>query len=89
MQVILIGVFVAIGIAILTLVVALIPALTIDGTFVAALDGAVEFLIQVFDFARWFFPFNVFVMCLGIIIIVDNWTLLSRVVQYVVGVVRG
>ena len=89
MQVILIGILIAFVVGVLGLFFGLFPAFSPDSQFVQALDSAISFLIQFFDAARWFMPINIFLICIGVIWTVDNWALISRIVQYLVGLVRG
>ena len=74
---------------ILNLITLLIPDNIIPASFISGLDVLISTFIGFLNGARWFFDMNMFLLCFGIIIAVNNWALIARVVQFVVKVVRG
>ena len=89
MQAVLVVIIVAIITGVLGLLVGLFPAFLPDSQVIQLLDSGIAFLITFFDMARWFVPFDVFVLCFGAMLTVDHFALLSKLVQYLVGLVRG
>lgn len=67
----------------------LLPALNVPLGFMSSLDGMVSFFIQILRTASFFVPLDVLVICLTVMFVVDNFVLLSRVVQYILKLVRG
>ncbi len=75
--------------AVLALLVIVLPSLNMDNSFFTILDSAIALLITFFDYARWFIPLNVFVVCFVAMIVVDQWALIFRILQNLVEFVKG
>lgn len=67
----------------------LLPALNVPPNFLSAMDGMVNFFIQILRTASFFIPLDILILCLGVMFVVDNFALLSRVVQYILKLIRG
>lgn len=67
----------------------LLPALHVPVNFINAVDSCFAFFIKFFGIASFFIPLDVLVMCLGVILLIDNFALISRVVQYILKLIRG
>lgn len=67
----------------------LLPALNVPSKFINAIDSCFAFFINFFGIASFFIPLDVLVMCLGVILLIDNFALISRVVQYILKLIRG
>lgn len=78
-----------IGIGVAAIVMILLPSLTFGTDFFLLLDAAIAMIIQLLDLGRYFIPLDVLGMCFGIILLVDNWSLVVRILQYVVQLIRG
>lgn len=78
-----------IGIGVAIVVLALLPSLTVGTEFFLLLDAAIAMIITLLDMGRYFIPLDVLGMCFGVILLVDNWALIMRIVQYVVQLIRG
>lgn len=89
MQVILIGFFIAVVTGVIGLLVGLFPAFNPDSQVIQLLDAGIALLIQFLDMARWFLPLEVFVLCFGAMFAIDHFALISRIIQYLVELVRG
>jgi len=74
---------------ILILLGKLLPVLNIPNSFISSIDGMVTFFIQILRTASFFVPLDILVMCLTVMFVVDNFALLSRIVQYVLKLIRG
>lgn len=89
MQVAVVALIVVVALGILALLVGLLPTLSVDGGFMQLLDSGIALLIRFLDGARWFLPLDVFMLCFAVLLVVDNWSILSRIVQYIVKLIRG
>lgn len=74
---------------ILSLISSLLPDFIVNSTFITALDSGIAVLIKFIDLARWFFPVDVFVTCVGIILLIDNWSLVTRFFKWIIDLIRG
>ncbi|WP_446787969.1 hypothetical protein [Macellibacteroides fermentans] len=89
MPAVLVAFLVAIGLAFVALLIGLLPAFNPDQGFLNLLDSGIALFIDIIEGVRWFLPLNVFVICLTVILAVDNWSLISRIIMYFVKIVRG
>jgi len=78
-----------IGIGVATVVIVLLPSITFGTEFFMLLDAAIAMIINLLDLGRYFIPLDVLSMCFGIILMVDNWSLVVRIFQYVAQLIRG
>ena len=78
-----------IGIGVAAVVIVLLPSITFGTDFFILLDGAIAMIINLLDLGRYFIPLDVLSMCFGIILMVDNWSLVVRIFQYVAQLIRG
>lgn len=67
----------------------ILPTLGISAEFIAKIDLAFSWFISLMQSASYFLPLDVFVICLGVMLVFDNWSLLFRVGQWVVKFIRG
>lgn len=74
---------------ILSLLDALLPSLGVSSDFMTALDTALAFVINLVVGANWFIDLNILVMCFATMTLVDNWSLLMRIGQWIIRTVRG
>lgn len=78
-----------VGVALVSLLLLILPSLSVGTEFFSLLDAGIALFIRLVDFGRWFIPLDVFVLCLGVIFVIDHWGLIMRIVQYVVDLIRG
>jgi len=78
-----------IGIGVAAVVIVLLPSITFGTEFFTLLDAAIAMIINLLDLGRYFIPLDVLSMCFGIILMVDNWSLVVRIFQYVAQLIRG
>ena len=78
-----------IGIGVAAVVIVLLPSITFGTDFFILLDAAIAMIINLLDLGRYFIPLDVLGMCFGIILMVDNWSLVVRIFQYVAQLIRG
>lgn len=67
----------------------LLPALGVPNSFFVQVDGAVSGIISILQTASWFIPLDILVVCFGIMILADNFSILARIAQWIVRTVRG
>lgn len=67
----------------------LLPALSVPSEFIKGLDSVISFLIEVLQIASFLIPLDILIMCFGVIFLVDNFALFSRVSQFIIGIIRG
>lgn len=80
---------IVVGIALVSLLLLILPSLTVGTQFFTLLDSGIALFIRLLDVGRWFIPLDVFVVCLGVIFVIDHWGLIMRIVQYIVDLIRG
>lgn len=80
---------IVVGIALVSLLLLILPSLTVGTQFFTLLDSGIALFIRFLDVGRWFVPLDVFVVCLGVIFVIDHWGLIMRIVQYIVDLIRG
>lgn len=68
---------------------ALLSPLSLPEEFTGFIDKAFSFLIDMLTTASWFLPLNVIVTCFLVIIAVDNFALISRIVRWIIATIRG
>ena len=78
-----------IGIGVAAVVIVLLPSITFGTEFFTLLDAAIAMIINLLDLGRYFIPLDVLSMCFGIILMVDNWSLVVRIFQDVAQLIRG
>ncbi|TWH56440.1 hypothetical protein DesLBE_0644 [Desulfitobacterium sp. LBE] len=66
-----------------------LPALGIPTDFLIAIDGAIAWMIGLIESAGYFIPLDVLLMCLTVIFVFDNWTLLFRFGTWIIKLIRG
>lgn len=74
---------------ILSLFDVLIPTFSLPPSFVTALDSGLTLLITFIEGAAYFIPLDILIICLTAMLIADNFTLLIRVGQFVIKLIRG
>lgn len=65
----------------------IMPSLDIDSVFILAIDDAIAFFINTLISASWFIPLDTLVMCLGVIFVVDNFSLVVKIVRWVIDLI--
>lgn len=78
-----------VGVALVSLLLLILPSLSVGTEFFSFLDAGISLFIRLVDVGRWFIPLDAFVVCLGVIFVIDHWGLIMRIVQYVVELIRG
>ncbi len=68
---------------------ALLPAIGLSPEFLANVDSAMTIIIDLLNTAGYFIPLDVLLMCFMVMIAVDNATLLLRLGQWVIKLIRG
>lgn len=67
----------------------MLPTLNLPPEFVTALDSGITVMIDLLEGASYFLPLDVFVVCMSAMLIADNFTLIIRLGQYVIELIRG
>jgi len=67
----------------------IISPLPMSDEFARMLDGAFAWLINTIAAAGWILPLDTLVVCFGVIVVVDNYTLAFAFIRWIVGVIRG
>lgn len=67
----------------------LLPKIGISDGFFETADSVMSAFITIVEWAGWFLPLDLFLLCMTTILIVDNFALLSRVVQWIIRLIRG
>ena len=67
---------------VINLLSVLLPSMGLSPAFIGSIDSALSFLIEVMHGASYFLPVDTMLMCLGVIIAVDNFSLISRLVKW-------
>lgn len=66
-----------------------LPTLGINSDFINNIDLAFAWFGGLMQSANYFLPLNIMVICLTMMFVFDNWSLLFRVGQWVVKFIRG
>jgi len=67
----------------------LMPVLNLDPDFIGDVDSAIALMIRILEGASYFLPLGTFVMCMGVMLAVDNFAFISRTVKWFIELVRG
>lgn|GEM_PF-2006991 len=67
----------------------LLPALHIPDNFISAIDATFAFMIGIYQGASYFVPLDIFVVCYSTILIVDNFSLVVRIVKWIISLIPG
>lgn len=67
----------------------IIPALNLPPGFVSQVDNALSTILGIINSAGYFIPLSVLSSCFTVVLLVDTFTLTMRLVQYVIGLIRG
>ncbi len=67
----------------------LLPTLNLPQDFIDSLDSGITVIIDLLEGANYFLPLDVLVVCFTAMLIADNFTLLMRIGQWVIELVRG
>ncbi|QUI24853.1 hypothetical protein HZI73_22245 [Vallitalea pronyensis] len=67
----------------------LLPVFGLSDDFLTSLDMLFSKFIDLLMTVGFFIDFNIFVSCILVMIAVDNYILLFRVGQWIIGIVRG
>lgn len=74
---------------IISIMDSLLPTLNLPEEFVTALDNGITVVIDLLEGANYFLPLDILVLCFSAMLIADNFTLLIRLGQWVIELVRG
>lgn len=78
---------------ILTLIISLLdtllPAMGVPDEFFIQLDTGLSSFISILEGVSWFIPLNLLVMCFTVMLIIDNWSLIVRIGQFILKLIRG
>lgn len=75
--------------AIVGLLDKLLPSIGIPPEFLSKVDEAISWIIGIVQGAGYIIPLDTFVLCMLSMFVVDNWTLVFRVGQWILKIVRG
>lgn len=67
----------------------LLPVFGLSDEFLVSLDMLFSKFIDLLMTVGFFIDFNIFVSCILVMIAVDNYVILFRVGQWIIGIVRG
>ncbi len=67
----------------------ILPKLNLNSSFLNTLDRSISFFIDIIQFVGYFFPIDVFCICLATMLIIDNFALFMRIGQWIIRLVRG
>lgn len=67
----------------------LIPTFSLPQNFVTAIDNGLTLLITLIEGAAYFIPLDILVVCLSVVLLVDNFSLLIKIGQFVLKMIRG
>jgi hypothetical protein len=67
----------------------ILPAIGVPPEFFIALDAGLSLLLDIIITSAWFVPLDILVMCFTVMLVADNYILLSKLVRWVVGLIRG
>lgn len=76
------------GLQLLSLVIKPLASI-VPPEFVSFLDGATSFLLELLAAASWLVPMDVLVVCLSVMVIVDNYKLFVRLSKYLISFIPG
>lgn len=74
---------------IVNLISSLLPIFNLPEEFVNGLDLAISQFIDIVNAAGYFIPLGTLSMCIMIIILFDNFSLLFRLGQWIIELIRG
>lgn len=67
----------------------LLPSLGVSDELFLKIDSALDFFISLLQGASYFIPLDVLVFCLGVMILVDNFSFLMRFGTFILKLIRG
>lgn len=67
----------------------ILPTFDLSADFLAHVDFAIVTIINLLESANYFLPLDIFVVCFSVMLIVDNFALLTRIGQFIIKLVRG
>ncbi|ERK28213.1 hypothetical protein [Clostridium intestinale] len=67
----------------------ILPKLGVPESFFNLIDGAVSTILGFLKAASWFIPLDILILCVTVMVIVDNFTLIVRVGQWIINLIRG
>jgi len=74
---------------ILSFIGKILPVFGFSESFLGFLDSAISFMISLLQTSSFFLPLDVLMGCLIVILAFDNWTLMFRLGQFIIKLVRG
>lgn len=69
---------------IIGLVANLLPALGINPELLTKFDAVLTIFISLVETAAWFLPLQEIVMCMSIMLIVDNWVYITKFTKFII-----
>lgn len=75
--------------ALIVLLDTLLPALGVSDSFFQQADAAFAFFITLLQGAAYILPLDVMVTCLGIMFLVDNFSLFMNIGLFLLKLIRG
>lgn len=67
----------------------LIPTFSLPDNFVTAIDSGLTLLITLIEGASYFVPLDILIICLSVMLLVDNFSLIIKIGQFVLKMIRG
>ena len=65
------------------------PVFGVPDSFFTSVDQSISFFITILQGANYILPLDVFVTCIGVMIIADNFALLTNVGKFILQLIRG
>lgn len=74
---------------IINIISKVIPVFNLSPDFIEKLDDGIALFIKLLEGVSYFIPLDVFVLCFGVILMVDNFALMARIGQFIIKLIRG
>jgi len=72
-----------------TLMGSILPVLGVPDSFFANVDTAFSWFILLMNTVSWLIPMDILLACFSVMVIADNFALVSRLAQWVIKLIRG
>jgi hypothetical protein len=66
-----------------------LPILNLPDSFYTTLDTGMSSFIELLRMGAYFIPLDILVLCISVMLIVDNFALLTRIGQFLIKLIRG
>lgn len=75
--------------AVIGIISKMLPAFNLPQEFITQLDKGLSLVITLIEGASWILPLDVMLICFTTMLVVDNWAIIARIVQWIVELIRG